>query len=69
MAKNTSENRLTKDLRAKLNEKDRSAFLSAVDLNGVPSITIISFFISKDEESLLFAIDRDNSCYKKSGKK
>lgn len=64
MAKNPSENKLTKDLRAKLNERERSAFLSAVDSNGVPGITVVTFFIPKDEESLLFAMDSDNSCYK-----
>ncbi|RMF94321.1 MAG: hypothetical protein D6734_08075 [Candidatus Schekmanbacteria bacterium] len=64
MAKNTAENKLSKELRSKLNEKDKIGILSAVDTNSVPNMTLIVFFISKDEESILFAIDKENPCYK-----
>jgi len=64
MAKDSSETRISKEVRTNLNEKKRIAFLSAVDSNSVPSITPIAFFIAKDEESLVFAINHDNLCYK-----
>ncbi|MBI5376693.1 MAG: pyridoxamine 5'-phosphate oxidase family protein [Candidatus Schekmanbacteria bacterium] len=59
-----SESKVSKELRDRLNEKDRVAFISAVDTNSIPALTIIPFFIAKDEESLLFAVHRDDSTYK-----
>ncbi|OGL38829.1 MAG: hypothetical protein A2149_06795 [Candidatus Schekmanbacteria bacterium RBG_16_38_11] len=56
--------KLGKEIQDKLNQQDSLAFLATVDLNNIPSLTAISFFIAKDEESLLLAIHKDNPNYR-----
>jgi len=56
--------KLSKEIQNKLNQQDSLAFLATVDLNNIPSLTAISFFIPKDEEGLLLAIHKDNTNYR-----
>lgn len=58
------EHKLGKETKAKLNSKDKVAFLSTADANGIPDVVVVPFFIAKDEESLLFAISKEDPCYK-----
>ena len=64
MIPNNLGNKLTKEIQSKISQKDNLAFLASVDSNGIPNLTAIPFYIIKDEESLLFAIHKDNPAYK-----
>ncbi len=64
MIPNNMGNKLTKEIQAKISAKENLAFLATVDSNGIPNLTAVPFYIIKDEESLLFAIHRDNPAYR-----
>ncbi|OGL39819.1 MAG: hypothetical protein A3C43_12330 [Candidatus Schekmanbacteria bacterium RIFCSPHIGHO2_02_FULL_38_11] len=64
MISNSLGTKITKEIQAKINPKDNLAFLATVDSSGIPNLTTIPFYMIKDEESLLFAIHKDNSAYR-----
>jgi uncharacterized pyridoxamine 5'-phosphate oxidase family protein len=56
--------KLPQNVIVKMNSEETFIFLGSVDINGIPNITPVSFVIVKDEESLLFAIHKEEQGYK-----
>ena len=64
MISNVLDNKISKEIQSKLNQKENLAFLATVDTNNIPNLTAIAFYVVKDEESLLLAIHKDNQSYR-----